>query len=309
MTSAFPQAHPVSARSLPSLILAAILALWLQLWWSLAPTWQHGEYYEYGWFVPPLVLFFAWRRWQELAAPEKAGQGRLPLWLGFAVAGTLLALPVLRAVEVADPGWRVPLLVQTGLTAGLAHFLLGKGFGWRVSWVFAPVTVFALSAVPWPWQIERLLIDRLTQFVIHLTSEIFLFFGQPVEVSGARLTMGQEVVEVTEGCSGIRSLQSLVMAALFFGELLRLAWTRRVALMALAAVCAVVVNTGRAWTLAHVQFTRGKDAAEAAHDGIGHAAFILSALLLLLSAWLLQLKRQRVVVRQAASARPAVQEE
>lgn len=298
----------MTVRSTPPLIPAAILALWAQLWWSLAPTWQHGEYYEYGWFVPPLVVFFAWRRWQELTVPERSGQGRLPLWLGLGVAVALLALPLLRAVEVADPGWRVPLLVQTALTAGLAHFLLGKGFGWRVSWLFAPVTIFALSAVPWPWQIERLLIDRLTQAVVHLTSEIFLFFGQPVEVSGARLTMGQEVVEVTEGCSGIRSLQSLVMAALFFGELLRLSWQRRVALMALAAVCALVVNTGRAWTLAHVQFTRGKEAAEAAHDGIGHAAFILSALLLLLSAWLLQIKRQRVVVRQVAPPRRTAEE-
>jgi exosortase/archaeosortase family protein len=111
--------------------------------------------------------------------------------------------------------------------------------------------------------------------------------------------MGGQVCEVTEGCSGIRSIQSLVMAALFFGELLWLRWPGRVLLVLVALAAAVVCNTGRAWYLASVQFSEGGDAAHAAHDPAGHLAFLVAAAVLFAGAWLLMPRvRGKQIVRR-----------
>jgi len=113
--------------------------------------------------------------------------------------------------------------------------------------------------------------------------------GKPVELRGNRLVFGEELVEVADGCSGIRSVQSLVMVALFFGELWWLTAVKRVALVLVAIACAVGVNTLRAVCLAEVHFSRGAEAADAVHDLIGHTAFFVSAgILFLVSLWMLR---------------------
>ncbi len=284
--------------------LVLLLLLWLQLWWSLIPTWRDGEYYAYGWFVPPLALGFAWRRWQMAPDPTAGstpqGSRRLDWrWIVPLLLGVFFILP-LRMIAESDPTWRPPLLVHAVLVFSLTHGLLWLVGGLRISLWMLPVTVFSLTAVPLPWQIEQGLVRSLTGTVISLTREAFLLLGRPVEVLGERLSMGDQVVEVTEGCSGIRSLQSLGMSALFFGELLLLSWGRRLGLLLVAAACAVVVNTARAWWLAEIHFSKGMAAADAAHDGIGHAAFAVSAAILFASACMLHRRRSegRVIVRR-----------
>lgn len=270
------------------LFVIAIGLLWLQLFWSLVPTWRFGEYYQFGWFVPFLAAGLAWRRWNMLdAARNPSPAPKLPLWISaIAVLSILIIIP-LRLVTTADPGWRPPLLLHVILVFTATHLLLWKGWSRRVSLGLMPVTLFALSAVPYPWQLEQGLIRKLTGTVINLTREAFLLAGKPVELIGERLAIGSNVVEVTDGCSGIRSLQSLIMVALFFGELLFLSIAKRLGLILVAALCAIGVNTIRAYWLAEIHFTQGKQAAAAAHDTLGHAAFIASAAILYLSALLM----------------------
>lgn len=212
----------------------------------------------------------------------------------------VIILP-LRMISEVDPGWRPPILAHAAIVFGLTHMILWYFASWKLSLWFFPVTLFGLTAVPLPWQIEQGVVRTLTGTVVSLTSETFLLLGRPVESVGERLVLGDEMVEVTEGCSGIRSLQSLGMAALFFGELLLLSWNRRFILIGVAAVCAVLVNTARAWCLAEIHFSKGAAAADAAHDGIGHIAFAVSAGILFGVAYLLQSRqevRKQIVVRR-----------
>lgn len=290
----------------------ALAMLWLQLFWSLVPTWRFGEYYSYGWFVPFLAALLAWRRWPATFAahggvgesPAAAAAARLPRGLMPALVLVLVALIPLRFVATADPTWRPPLLLHAALVAGFTHVAAAQLWGRRVSLSFLPVTVFALSAVPYPWQLEQQLVRALTGMVVGLTREIFLLGGQPVELLGERLAIGSNVVEVTGGCSGIRSLQSLVMVALCFGEWLLLSIPRRLGLVAVAAACAIGVNTLRALWLAQLHFHHGKQAAAAAHDLLGHAAFLLSAAILFLTARALlpKLPPGRLILRRSQVA-------
>ena len=196
----------------------------------------------------------------------------------------VLAIVLLQWIATADPGWRPPLLLLALLTFGLTHFMVWQVFGRRVSLGLLPVTVFALSAVPYPWQLERHLIRTLTGTVVGLSREVFLLTGQPVELLGERLVIGSEAVDVTDGCSGIRSFQSLTMGALFFGELLLLSMPKRLVLVVVAAACAVGVNSARAYALAVIHFSQGKAAAAAAHDLVGNAAYWVSTAIVFLVA-------------------------
>lgn len=263
-------------------VLAAIVVLWLQLFYSAVPFWRFGEYYEYGWYVPPLAGFFFFRRWRT----RDAGESRTfsGSWV---VAAALLVFPLLlgiRALAGFDASWRPPLLLQTLLVVVVTHGLLFLRGGRRLSLGMAPVTVFALSAIPYPYNFEQRLIARLTDGVVHASAGLFNFLGRPVEMLGTNLTSLGVEVEVNEGCSGIRSLQSLLMAGLFFGELFLLNLRQRLALLAFTAVVVVGVNMGRVMTLARIRFDEGEQPFEAAHDSVGQVAFLVSAVLLFMAA-------------------------
>ena len=285
------------------LLVSALIILWLQLFWALVPAWRHGEYYEYGWFVPVLALGLAWRRWRMVGAGEEAGlaagPGRVGWWAAGCVVAVVLVAP-LRLVAAADPGWRPPLVAHAAVVCGVTVVVVGRVWGWPVLRSLLWVIVFALSAVPWLGQVEHALVHRLTGWVVALAREAFLLAGRPVELLGDRLRLGSDVVEITGGCSGIRSLQSLVMVALFFGELLLLTAGRRLALVAVAGACAVAFNTARAVWLAHVHFSHGKEAAAASHDLIGNTCFLAGAAALFLAArWMAERRRGTVVVRRS----------
>ena len=290
------------------IILPLILLLWIQLFASLAHTWQHGEYYAFGWFVPFLAAGLAWRRWSIIppaARPQPANPtSGTPLAI-ILLAAAAVIIP-LRLIGTLDPGWRPPILIHVVLVVAITHALLGVVAGRRISIGFIPVTIFALSAVPYPWRIEQEIIRTLTGSVLMFTHESFLLAGQPVELIGERLALGDDVVEVNDGCSGIRSFQTLVMVALFFGELFLLPAGRRIALIAAAAISAVAFNTLRAYWLANTHFVHGIEAANAAHDRIGHTSFILSAATLWIAAYiLLHLNFQRrTVIRRTLTAAP-----
>jgi exosortase len=209
---------------------------------------------------------------------------RLAGWVVALGLLAMLAILPLQWIATADPSWRPPLLLLALLTFGLTHFLVWQVFGRRVSLGLLTVTVFALSAVPYPWQLEQHLIRSLTGAVVGLSREAFLLTGQPVELLGERLVIGSESVDVTDGCSGIRSFQSLTMGALFFGELLLLSLPKRLVLVTLAAACSIGINTARAYALAVIHFNQGKAAAAAAHDLVGNVAYWVSTAIVFLVA-------------------------
>ena len=121
-------------RRIPALLVLA--GLWAWTIAGCADEWLDNPMYSYGWFVPPLMLFFAWRRLDEpLAGREILGAPALPhprhqLLLG-AVAG-FLALFVLPAEllrnELPDDrlnNWCLAL-VAVGYTMLLLRWLGGS---------------------------------------------------------------------------------------------------------------------------------------------------------------------------------------
>ncbi|MFM7179930.1 MAG: exosortase/archaeosortase family protein [Verrucomicrobiales bacterium] len=253
--------------------LAGWMAFWLPAMLGAAYSWRNGEYYDYGWFVPPAALWLLVRRWNGVPAPLGVAERS---WL----PGFFLLLPwllVLRVVSHVDPNWRLPVGLL-GLTAALmGHWIFARVRGWNSSTTFWKITLLMLSTIPWPSAVESRLVHGLTDQVVSAAAELFRLVGQPVEVVGERMTLNDMVVEVTDGCSGVRSFQSFLMATWFFAELQRLNLTNTLKLLLWGLVAAFAVNLARACALAQIRFIRGEAAAESAHDLVGLLAFLGSA--------------------------------
>ncbi|MEO0016851.1 MAG: hypothetical protein RLZZ522_134 [Verrucomicrobiota bacterium] len=254
--------------------MAGVVLLWVPAMIAASYVWSHGEYYDYGWFVPPAGLWLMFRRWRDLDGPVRLPERRA-VWV--LVALLLPWILVLRVLGYADPSWRLPMALL-GLTAAVAsHGLIAVSRGGRASAGFVWITLFLASALPWPSVVESGIVRHLTQGVVTAVAEVFHLFGKPVEVLGDRLRLHDLTVEVTDGCSGVRSFQSFVMATWFFAELQRLRPFRVLALLACACGVAFFVNMARTYGLARIRFELGQQAFDQAHDWLGLLAFALSS--------------------------------
>ena len=255
--------------------LVGVAALWTPAMIAASYVWSHGEYYDYGWFVPPAALWLTVRRWRDLAEPVSLPRPQVMLaWAG----GLLPWVLVLRVLGYADPSWRLPIGLL-GITAALAsHGLIAASRGVRASVGFVWITLLWLSALPWPTVLETGIVHHLTDSVVTAVAEVFQILGKPVEVVGDRLRLHDLTVEVTDGCSGIRSFQSFVMATWFFAELQRLRVERTFTLLGCACGMALMVNMARTYALARIRFDLGEQTFARAHDWLGLLAFVLSGL-------------------------------
>ena len=55
-------ADSMSGRNKGAVLL--IMALWALVFMVSSQAWRYGDYYDYGWYVPPLALLIFLRRWR-----------------------------------------------------------------------------------------------------------------------------------------------------------------------------------------------------------------------------------------------------
>jgi exosortase/archaeosortase family protein len=113
--------------------------------------------------------------------------------------------------------------------------------------------------------------------------------GYPAIISGSAFVVDGKLLDVTEGCSGIRSFQSCIMAALALGELRRFAIPRRLVLLVLALAMAIIANATRIVILTRIAYTEGHAAMAKAHDGVGLWTAFVTYILVGVLAWFLGL--------------------
>jgi exosortase len=269
-----------------------LLLAWGQLFFAASYSWRFAEYYDHGWFVPPLAAWMFWRRIRALG-PVRSEQ-MFPLWLLVVlIVGSLAVFIPARILGHVDPRWTLPLWTHGLTVVAATHLFVLRGWGRRATLDLIPWTLLALCALALPTVIERTLVTGLTSMVLAATKVLLEFLGMPVVVLGDRLLVDGMDVTVSKGCSGIRSGNAFLMAALFFGEWMNLTLSRRAAMLALALLTAWAVNVGRATALAVLRFTGGAESLDYWHDTAGFASYVVGSLILLgLSAHLE--KRQRI---------------
>lgn len=272
-----------------------LACLWLVVVRFLGAQWSVYEQYRYGWAVPFLALWFAWRRTAQARVeaknrgvsltkdkvqppPAEAIGGAKPkaevpkrsatVFWAMMVLLALLYIPV-RIIQESNPVWRGASYALCLIACGLALGLLFARGG--VPWVrrYAFPVGLMLVGVPWPSGVENIIIQRLSGWNTALTAELLSLLGLPVLAHGNLIETAGGAVGVEEACSGIRSLQASVMLALAFGEFHRLRFRQRVGLVGAGAAFAFVFNLVRTALLTWVAARQGVEAIARWHDPAG----------------------------------------
>lgn len=270
--------------------LAAPLLFWVLLWSQLSSEWLLDDQYGYGLFVPLLGGYLIWRRWADRPEPEPIGRATIVWAAAFALATLLYPI---RIIFDANADWRALSWGQGLLTFAVTLIFLAYWGGKPWLKHFTPAIAFWLFAIPWVRSIELPITTGLMSLVAGWVVESANMMGVFAERSGNIIKLSTGLVSVEEACSGVRSLQSTLMASYFLGELLRFKWSVRTGLIAAGCILAILFNYARTLTLTIVTARSGADVMERWHDPAGYMVFVMCLFgLLLLTALAQKLRGQ-----------------
>lgn len=238
----------------------------------LAGIWETNSQYSHGWLVPFLAAWIFWRRWQTRPAPSTSSTLACLMMLTlafFVFAGAWF-------ITESSPDWR-PALWVLGLAALVSSLALVQAAGGR-AWLLhlAFPFIFALVSVPWPYNFESRLTVDLSMAAAEMTTQVLKALGIVADRQGNVIILANELLGVEEACSGIRSLQSSIMAGLFMGELYALSLRWRVALCAVGIFVAYLLNILRMLLLSLFANAGGAASVAQWHDPAGFAILLVT---------------------------------
>jgi exosortase len=263
---------------------AALLLAGVWTWtiWSCAEHWLGNPNYSYGWAVPVLAFGFGVRRYLITAAPP-AETSHHQFQFSHAVAlSAALALGALAGLlEYARQAmWHPQIvlesicLIAVAITIGIFRLCGGRELAGAE--IFP--TLFFLTAVPWPARFEQPITSKLMQWVASATAEVLHWLGVEAQTSGGAIALRTGLVGITEACSGVRSLQAGIMFGLAMGEWFLLRPARRIILVLIAIILALLTNLIRTLALTLQAERHGVQSLDRVHDLIGNV--VITSLIL-----------------------------
>jgi exosortase len=250
--------------------------------WHLSCYWQIDPQYSYGWIVPLLSIYLAWRRWKSRPTVQPAPTGTT-----VCLVAALLFLSVVWLIREATPDWSLVSWSLGILTTGSLFLLVTSAGGLPMARHFIFPICFILTAVPWPHRLELAIVQNLMKYVAATAAECANWMGIAAVPKGNLIQLTHGYVGVAEACSGIRSLQAILMVSLVIGELLRYSAWKRGLFIFLGLAIAIICNVARTVVLVVVASLRGVDALSAWHEPTGLALLVTAfALLGLLASWM-----------------------
>jgi exosortase len=267
--------------SSPLYLAIALGAVVAPLLWHLGCYWQIDPQYCYGWIVPFLSIYLAWRRWPSRPVPQSAPRGTTACLIA-----VLICLSLVWLIREATPDWSVVSWILALLTVCIVALLVTKATGVCTARHFLFPACFVLTAVPWPHQLEVAIVQNLMRFVATVAAECANWTGIPALAKGNLIQLSHDYVGIDEACSGIRSLQAILMASLFLGEFLQYPVLRRGLFVVLGVATAIFCNVARIVALVLIASWWGTDALKAWHDLTGLFVVVAAfAFLGLIASW------------------------
>ncbi len=246
----------------PGLVFGVI---WFLACRNLAAHWLANPVYSYGLLIPGFALYTAYQRWRTRPEPGRSMQSGL--WLAGSAAA--LFFPTwLFAQPNSDwslMGW---MLAAEAVAMTFGAVMHVGGAAWAKHFVFPVCFIFA--AVPCPNFIEIPMTQGLMRAIAGVTVEWLNVCGVASVQHGNLIEVRSGLLGIAEACSGVRSLQAALAASLFLGELYRFKLLRRVALLVLGVITALVTNVTRTFFLAWSAGRSGMAAVERWHDPAGY---------------------------------------
>jgi len=266
------------------LALLALLPSGLVLVWLVSRArwfWGRNPELQFGWIVLALCVFLLWEAWlQRPTARFRWTASGATL----CVAGAL----VLFAAQLYQAAFGVTTEGMSTLGLGAMLFIAGNVkyvFGWEGMKRFAFGFAFFFLALPIPDTIYYPLVNSLQSKVAAINVELLNLLGIPAGRAGNAIRLPNCVVGIDEACSGIRSLQSAVMATLFIGYVTLKTRGSQIALFTAGLAFALVGNLVRSFFLSCVANARGAQAIDSFHDAAGWSILLFTAGGVALTAW------------------------
>lgn len=300
------QGNPGAASVLPAagapgwFGLALLAPAWVALAWLVSQAswfWRHNPDLQFGWMVLLLCGYLFWEAWEQRPALSVR-------WRGAATGLALPGLGLLFLTQLYQASYGLTPASMSGLATGALlialanlHLVFGTAGLRRFGFAFG----FILIAMPIPSVIHSPLVMGLQAKVAAVNVEVLNLVGIPAEQIGSAIRLPNCTVGIDEACSGVRSLQSAVMATLFIGYLTLRRTSLQAALFVTGVALAIFGNLVRSLFLSLTANARGADAIQNVHDPAGWSILAFTVCGVGLAAWWLG----RVEKRLMASAPPA----
>lgn len=200
---------------------------------DLVQQWWDDENYSHGFLVPLFSAFLIWQRRERLGSLTAVGN-----WLGL-----LVLLGGVGALLLGDLGGE-NFLMRSSLIIVLAGLILFH-LGWSFFRALAFPLLFLFFAVPLPSTLFYAVAFPLQTLAARNAAWVLDLLGVPVLLDGNIINLSQISLGVTEACSGIRSLISLLAVAVAWGAVTLTGFWGPVLLVASAVPITVIANAGR----------------------------------------------------------------
>jgi len=241
MSSVTMQTRPLAPLTMPLsrwlrdgwLLVAALGLVYAPTLWHLAKTWWTNADYSFGLFIPFLVLFFLWQKRDNLRTLRAE-----PMRFGLLV---IAASQIIYLVGYLGAEFFLQGLSLIVLLAGLILAVRGWATFRESSFLLLllvlsiPLPAIILNAVAFPLQLAA---SSWAEAILHL-------LGIPVFRDGNILQLDKITLNVTEACSGIRSLASLVTAGVVVAYFLPSRWWMRAIFVLSTIPIALAANAFR----------------------------------------------------------------
>jgi len=165
----------------------------------LVHFWYNNPDYSHGFVVIPTSLFILWQKREDILSTSAKAS-----WAGFPL---LLAGSIGYLIAVITKFQTLTYLSMVVTLLSLLLFLVG----YKLTRILLFPVLFLLFMFPIPSEIY-ILIENLAKLMItDISVQIIRFFKIAVYQEGNLLFLANTSLEITEACSGIRSLYSFLM--------------------------------------------------------------------------------------------------
>jgi exosortase len=216
------------------LMLLPLAVLYYETFFKLAGDWWNDPNNSHGLLIPPLALYFAWKKRNKFdVEPERPS----------IAVGLIIVLGSLLVYFIGRLGAEFFLtrISSIGMMAGMLLYF----YGWKHLRVMAFPVFFLILAIPIPALIFNTVSIPLQVLASQASSEFLTFCDVPVLREGNVLQLTNTALGVAEACSGLRSLLSLIALSVILGYMRWRGVAQRVVLIALSVPVALLLNIVR----------------------------------------------------------------
>jgi exosortase A len=216
-----------------AVVMLALVLLFRGTVAGMVAIWWRSETFTHAFIVPPMVVWLAWRRREELLqiTPRPAYWMLLPM--------AVLAMAWLLGELVA-----VNAVTQLAVVAMLV-LAVPAVLGTEVAWALMFPLCFAFFAVP----IGEFMLPVLMQWTADFTIGALRLSGVPVYREGLRFVIPTGSWSVVEACSGVRYLIASFMVGSLYAHLNYQSNKRRWIFVVVSIIVPVIANWLRAYMI------------------------------------------------------------